>query len=102
MAQIVSIDSKRTTAVVDAHPEASEIGESSDVPSSSAEPESRAEDLKVTPSAVNRIRAVLAKENISPEEGGLRVGVKGGGCSGLSYAISFDKRPRERDHIFTF
>jgi iron-sulfur cluster assembly protein len=59
-------------------------------------------DLQVTPSAITRIRAILAKESISPEEGGLRLGVKGGGCSGLSYAIGFDAHPRERDRIFTF
>ncbi len=56
----------------------------------------------VTPSAVKRIRVILAKEGISTEEGGLRLGVKGGGCSGLSYVIAFDAHPRERDRIFTF
>jgi iron-sulfur cluster assembly protein len=61
-----------------------------------------ADGLEVTPSAVRRIRAILAKEGISPQEGGLRLGVKGGGCSGMSYAIAFDARPRETDHIFTF
>ena len=44
----------------------------------------------------------LAKEGISPQEGGLRLGVKGGGCSGLSYSIAFDTHPRERDRIFEF
>jgi iron-sulfur cluster assembly protein len=61
-----------------------------------------AEGLQVTPSAVRRIRVILAKEGISLEEGGLRLGVKGGGCSGLSYAIAFDAHSRERDRIFTF
>jgi iron-sulfur cluster assembly protein len=60
------------------------------------------EGLAVTPSAVKRIRVILANEGISTEEGGLRLGVKGGGCSGLSYAIAFDAHPRERDRIFTF
>jgi iron-sulfur cluster assembly protein len=69
---------------------------------SSGSPVSPAEDLRVTPSAVSRVRAILAKEGISPEEGGMRLGVKGGGCSGMSYAISFDARPRETDNIFTF
>jgi iron-sulfur cluster assembly protein len=65
-------------------------------------PEAPAQGVNVTPSAVKRIRVVLAKEGISTEEGGLRLGVKGGGCSGLSYAIAFDSHPRERDRIFTF
>jgi iron-sulfur cluster assembly protein len=69
------------------------------------EPEAQSaalQDLHVTPSAVKRIRVILDKEGISPQEGGMRLGVKGGGCSGLSYAIEIDAHPRERDHIFTF
>jgi iron-sulfur cluster assembly protein len=58
--------------------------------------------LEVTASAVKRIRAILAKENIPVTEGGLRLGVKGGGCSGLSYSVGFDKAPRERDNVFEF
>ncbi|HET7102539.1 MAG TPA: iron-sulfur cluster assembly accessory protein [Terracidiphilus sp.] len=58
--------------------------------------------LQVTARAVKRIRSAMAKEGISPEEGGLRVGVVGGGCSGLSYSIRFDTRPRERDRIYEF
>ncbi|HME33566.1 MAG TPA: iron-sulfur cluster assembly accessory protein [Terriglobales bacterium] len=58
--------------------------------------------IQVTEKAVARIRAVMAKENISPSEGGLRLGVQGGGCSGLSYNIRFDTQPRERDRIFEF
>ena len=58
--------------------------------------------LQVTERAVKRIRVAMAKEGVSPEEGGLRLGVMGGGCSGLSYSIKFDTRPRERDRIYEF
>ncbi len=58
--------------------------------------------LQVTPKAVARIRSAMAKEGIAPEEGGLRLGVMGGGCSGLSYSIKFDTQPRERDRIYEF
>jgi iron-sulfur cluster assembly protein len=58
--------------------------------------------LDVTASAVKRIRTILAKEGISTEVGGLRLGVKGGGCSGMSYAIKPDTKPRESDNVFTF
>ena len=58
--------------------------------------------LQVTDRAVKRIRIAMGKENISPEEGGLRLGVMGGGCSGLSYSIKFDTRPRERDRVYDF
>ncbi|MGD0732243.1 MAG: iron-sulfur cluster assembly accessory protein [Terracidiphilus sp.] len=65
-------------------------------------PSGPAQSLQVTDRAVKRIRAAMAKEGVSPEEGGLRLGVMGGGCSGLSYSIKFDTRPRERDRIYEF
>jgi iron-sulfur cluster assembly protein len=58
--------------------------------------------LQLTDRAIKRVRIAMAKEGVSPEEGGLRLGVTGGGCSGLSYAIKFDTRPRERDRIYNF
>jgi iron-sulfur cluster assembly protein len=58
--------------------------------------------LQVTEKAIKRIRTVMAKEGISLQDGGLRLGVIGGGCSGLSYSIKFDSYPRERDRIFEF
>jgi iron-sulfur cluster assembly protein len=61
-----------------------------------------AKGIQVTDRAIKRIRIALAKEGISPTEGGLRLGVQGGGCSGLSYNIRFDSQPRERDRIFNF
>jgi len=33
---------------------------------------------------------------------GLRLGVRGGGCSGVSYAIEFTDKARGRDHVFEF
>ncbi len=58
--------------------------------------------LQLTDRAVKRVRIAMAKEGISPEEGGLRLGVMGGGCSGLSYSIKFDTQPRERDRVYEF
>ena len=58
--------------------------------------------LQVTEKALRRIRTAMAKEGISPAEGGLRLGVLGGGCSGLSYSVKFDTQPRERDRIYDF
>ena len=63
---------------------------------------SPAQGLQLTERAIKRIRVAMAKEGVSPEEGGLRLGVMGGGCSGLSYSIKFDTRPRERDRIYEF
>jgi len=58
--------------------------------------------VQVTDRAVERIRIAMEKEGISPQEGGLRLGVMGGGCSGLSYSIKFDTHPRDRDRIYEF
>lgn len=58
--------------------------------------------VELTPRAVARVRSAMAKEGISPAEGGLRLGILGGGCSGLSYSIRFDTQPRERDRVFTY
>ncbi len=57
--------------------------------------------ITVTEKALAKIRAVLAAESM-PGQGGLRVGVQGGGCSGLSYVVQFESGPSERDRIFTF
>jgi iron-sulfur cluster assembly protein len=64
--------------------------------------QSSARGIAVTDKAISKIRSAMAKENISPEHGGLRLGVQGGGCSGLSYNIRFDTQPRDRDRIFQF
>ncbi|MGA8744054.1 MAG: iron-sulfur cluster assembly accessory protein [Terracidiphilus sp.] len=70
-----------------------------------AQPENKpaaSQGLQVTERAVRRIRVAMEKEGVSPTEGGLRLGVMGGGCSGLSYSIKFDSRPRERDRVYEF
>ena len=58
--------------------------------------------IQITEKALKRIRVAMAKEGVSPEQGGLRVGIQGGGCSGLSYNIRFDTKPRERDRVYSF
>ena len=61
-----------------------------------------AKGVTVTEKALAKVRIAMAKEGVSPEQGGLRLGVQGGGCSGLSYNVRFDTQPRERDRIFQF
>src|SRR5262249_60297058 len=56
--------------------------------------------IHLTERAAKQIRKLLEKEGVSPEVGGLRVGVQGGGCSGLAYAMRLDTQPRDRDKIF--
>lgn len=55
--------------------------------------------IEVTPKAVQKIREAFAKQGV---QGGLRLGVLGGGCSGLSYQFKFDVKSRPTDHVFRF
>jgi len=93
MANMVTIGSKPAEGAFAAQPQAAEP---------QANTAAAAQGLHVTESAVKRIRAAVAKEGVSPEEGGLRLGVSGGGCSGLSYVMKVDSHPRERDRVFEF
>lgn len=54
--------------------------------------------IHLTEKAAAKIAAGLHKEGL--ETGGLRLGVKGGGCSGLSYVIRFEAEPRPGDRVF--
>jgi iron-sulfur cluster assembly protein len=56
--------------------------------------------IHLTEKAAKKITALLVKDGVSPEVGGLRVGVQGGGCSGLSYAMRLDTQARDRDKVF--
>ncbi len=57
------------------------------------------EEVNLTPKAAAQVMK-LKKENNLPEGHGLRVGVKGGGCSGLSYVLGFDAESKPNDVIF--
>ena len=56
------------------------------------------DELTVTPRAIEEIKSIKATNNI-PAEFGLRVGVKGGGCSGFTYSLAFDAGARDGDKI---
>ncbi|MCB9763563.1 MAG: iron-sulfur cluster assembly accessory protein [Alphaproteobacteria bacterium] len=56
--------------------------------------------LTLTPAAVDRV-VELKKKRQTPDHY-LRVGVRGGGCSGLSYVLDFVEEPGPKDKVFTF
>jgi len=56
--------------------------------------------VTMTESAIKRVK-VLKKKRQTPDAV-LRVGVRGGGCSGLSYFMDFVETPEEKDKLFEF
>jgi iron-sulfur cluster assembly protein len=53
--------------------------------------------IQISDGAASHIRKLMTKQGIT--DGGLRVGVKGGGCSGLSYTFSWEHESRLGDQI---
>lgn len=62
---------------------------------------SQATDITVTEKALTAIKKIMQENNV-PGNYGLRVGVKGGGCSGLSYTLGFDEAIKEGDTQIDF
>jgi len=54
--------------------------------------------VKISAAAVKQLERIRNEQNV-PENYGLRVGVKGGGCSGFSYVLGFDEQ-KEKDQVF--
>jgi iron-sulfur cluster assembly protein len=54
--------------------------------------------VTLTPSAIRRVQFLIEKQGKS--DLALRIGVKGGGCSGLSYTMSLDAQATDRDFVF--
>lgn len=54
--------------------------------------------IRLTEAAVAEIKRLVA-EHALPETAGVRVGVRGGGCSGFSYTLNFDVQPAPGDEI---
>lgn len=53
--------------------------------------------VTLTDAALQEVRRLITIQDLT--EGGLRLGVKGGGCSGLSYTINFDEKIGEFDTV---
>ncbi|MCJ7553202.1 MAG: iron-sulfur cluster insertion protein ErpA [Ignavibacteriaceae bacterium] len=55
-------------------------------------------EITITEKASKEIKRIMQENKISADFG-LRVGVKGGGCSGLTYSLGFDSATREGDSV---
>jgi iron-sulfur cluster assembly protein len=59
------------------------------------------EAIRLTQAAIRQAQAIIRKQG-SPDETYLRLGVRGGGCSGLFYSVTLDNERDERDHLYEF
>ena len=56
--------------------------------------------ITFTEKGAEKVREFLASQSAEHQTAGLRVGVRGGGCSGFQYALAFDEE-RDGDQVFT-
>jgi iron-sulfur cluster assembly protein len=56
--------------------------------------------ITLSDAALKEVKRLINVQGLT--EGGLRVGVKGGGCSGLSYTINFDEKIGPHDTVYEF
>ncbi|MFK7934551.1 MAG: HesB/IscA family protein [Saprospiraceae bacterium] len=54
--------------------------------------------VQLTDTAITQLQRIKSDQNV-PEDYGLRIGVKGGGCSGFSYILGFDTQ-KDTDEIY--
>ena len=56
--------------------------------------------IKVSDSAKQKVLSLMQEEGFDTSSSFVRVGVKSGGCSGLSYELTFDRKAGETDKVF--
>lgn len=55
--------------------------------------------VTLTPKAVDMVKITRDQEGIDPSHG-LRIAVRGGGCSGFEYALDFESETRDNDWVY--
>src|SRR6201996_8962827 len=56
--------------------------------------------VNLTETAISKVREILGMQE--PKPAGLRISVVGGGCSGFSYSMAFEKQPSMLDKTYAF
>ena len=56
--------------------------------------------INVSDTAKHKVQNLMKEDGFNPNTDFVRVGVKSGGCSGLSYDLKFDKDKKENDKVF--
>lgn len=58
------------------------------------------EVVTLTEAAAREVRNIIEQQELDKEKVRLRVGVKGGGCSGFSYLLDLTESQKETDEVF--
>jgi iron-sulfur cluster assembly protein len=64
--------------------------------------ESEQPEMEVSEAASDKALALLEKESLDTDTGGLRLFVQQDGCAGLSYGMGFDTSPDEDDIVYEY
>ncbi|WP_185882927.1 HesB/IscA family protein [Blattabacterium cuenoti] len=56
--------------------------------------------ISISKEAKNKLFSLMKKEGLSQDNSFVRIGVKDGGCSGMSYELTFDDKKKEIDQLF--
>ncbi len=60
----------------------------------------KGDEITITDKALTKVYDLMREANIAAPDYFLRVGVKGGGCSGLTYELDFDNEEKTGDMLF--
>ncbi|HVZ94067.1 MAG TPA: iron-sulfur cluster insertion protein ErpA [Phycisphaerales bacterium] len=69
-------------------------------PSTAPSTETTAAGILLTETAAREIKTIIQQQELDAEKIRLRVGVKGGGCSGFSYILDLTETEKETDELF--
>ena len=58
--------------------------------------------VTVTETAAREVHAIIKQQELDPDAIHLRVGVKGGGCSGFSYVLDLTEKQRDSDEVWEY
>ena len=64
--------------------------------------ETQADGIVLTPTAAREVKTIIEQQGLDTDKVRLRIGVKGGGCSGFSYILDLTEVQKESDETWSF
>jgi iron-sulfur cluster assembly protein len=68
--------------------------------STATESQSTTSPVTLTPTAAREVKTIIQQQELDAEKVCLRIGVKGGGCSGFSYILDLTETKKDTDEVF--